>query len=151
MKQYGMVLRTDGKLAQVSVRQHSACAQCGKCDMSHESKDLTVSAVNIAGAAAGDMVRLEMAQRDVMAAGLIIYVLPLVVMFIGAAVGQALSGQAVAAGFGFGGLALTYAFIHWRLEPKLRADQRYNISITQVVDEREDFQNHGTEHEDGDN
>lgn len=138
MEQFGVVLHTEGKLAQVSFRQHSACAQCGKCDMSHESKDLTVSALNMAGAAAGDMVRLEMAQRDVMTAGLIIYILPLAAMFIGAAIGQTLWGQVAALGLGLVGMALTYAFIHWRLEPKISRDQRYQIRITQVVDERED-------------
>lgn len=146
MEQYGVVMRTDGKWAEVSTRQHSACAQCGKCNLAHESKDLTVSAVNQAGAAVGDTVLLTMAQRDVVSAGLIVYALPLGVMFLGALAGQALGGQATAALAGFGGLALSYAFIHWRLEPKLRTDQRYSIQITQVINEKGELDHYGSEH-----
>jgi sigma-E factor negative regulatory protein RseC len=139
MEQYGVVHRVDGKLAKVSIRQHSACAQCGKCNLAHESKDLMIDAVNQAGAHIGDTVLLQMGQRDVLSAGLIAYGLPLLLMFVGAVVGQSFFGQAGSALLGFSGLGLTYAFIHWYLEPKLKANQRYSICITEVIDEKGDF------------
>lgn len=145
MQEYGVVLRTNGKLADVSIRQHSACAKCGKCELSHESKELTVSAVNQVGASAGETVCLEMGHRDVVSAGLIVYGLPLVALFLGVAVGEALFDQLGAALLGFSALGLTFGLIHW-LEPRLKASQRYSILITQVVNEREVKLNHGTEH-----
>jgi len=137
MQEYGVVLRTNGKLADVSIRQQSACAKCGKCELAHESKDLTISAVNQAGAAAGQMVCLEMGHRDVVTAGLLVYGLPLLMLFLGVIVGQVWFDQLGAALTGFLTLGITYGLIHWRLEPKLRANQRYSIVITHVVNERE--------------
>lgn len=137
MQEYGVVLRTNGKLAEVGIRQQSACAKCGKCELAHESKDLTVSAVNQAGARTGETVCLEMGHRDVVTAGLLVYGLPLLTLFLGVIVGQLWFDQLGAALVGFLALGATYGLIHWRLEPKLKANQRYSIVITQVVNERE--------------
>ncbi len=137
MQEYGVVLRTNGKLADVSIRQQSACAKCGKCQLAHESKDLTISAVNQAGATAGQVVCLEMGHRDVVTAGLLVYGLPLLMLFLGVIIGQIWFGELGAAMTGFLALGITYGLIRWRLEPRLQANQRYSIVITHVINERE--------------
>ncbi|MGI6357418.1 MAG: SoxR reducing system RseC family protein [Bacillota bacterium] len=137
MQEIGLVVRTQGQLADVRLRQQSACAKCGKCELAHESKELTVSAVNQAGASAGQTVRMEMTHRDVVTAGLIVYGLPLLMLFLGVAVGQTLSSQLGAAMLGILAMAGTYGLIHWRLEPKMKTSQRFQIVITGIVDERE--------------
>lgn len=147
MDQYGVVLRTRGRIADVGIRQRSACAQCGQCELAHETKDLVISAINQAGAKKDDLVRLEMGQGNIVSASLIAYGLPLVALFLGVALGQLLFGQAGAALIGFLGLALAYGFIHWRLEPRLFANQRFHVLITAVVNEREVNSSHGTEYE----
>ncbi len=146
MQEIGLVVRTDGQLADVRMRQQSACAKCGKCELAHETKELTVSAVNQVGASAGQTVRMEMTHRDVVSAGLIVYGLPLLMLFLGVALGQVFRSQLGAALTGIAAMAITYWLIHWRLEPRMKTSQRFQIVITGIVDEREVNLANGTKH-----
>ncbi len=142
MKQQGRVIRTQGREADVCITQLSACAKCGKCNLSHESRDLVISAVNVAQAQPGDFVILEMAHTSVFLAALIAYGLPLLVMFLGAFLGQAIGGELLSAVLGFSGLGLGYILIRWVVDPRLKAQQNYEIKITTIIDPREVNLNH---------
>lgn len=151
MEQYGIIVRANGKQADVLVRQHSACASCGKCNMKHESKDLTVTALNLVNAQVGDRVVLEMPERNILSAGLLAYAMPLVSLFIGVLLGQLLFGsQTAAVLLGFGSMLGSYALLHLVLEPRFKASQQFSLSITDVIGTKEDHTDYGTEHEDTD-
>lgn len=135
MERCGVVVSTDGQVAEVLVRQHSACAACGKCNMAHESRELKVQAHNPIAARPGDKVRLAMPQRNVYQAGLIAYIMPLLLMFLGVAAGQIWAGQSGAVLGGLSGLLLAYFLIARYLEPRLQESKRFNIMITHLVDE----------------
>lgn len=138
MQQTGEVISSTAQSAQVRIVQNSACASCGKCSMGHESRSMVVSARNLVAARPGDRVILSMSEHAVLQAGLLVYALPLVALFIGAFTGQLFAGQAGALLGGFGALALSYLLLHYFLEPRLEQGSKFSIAIVQVIDEEEE-------------
>lgn len=136
-QQTGIVVATDSRVAQVRMIQHSACANCGKCSMSHEQRSLTVSAQNLVAAQPGDRVVLTMSQQAVLQAGLLAYTLPLIAMFLGAFLGQYYAGQIGSLVGGFGALAVSYFVLHRFLEPRLQRGSKFTINITKIIDYEE--------------
>ncbi len=148
MEQYGIVIRASGQQAEVMVRQHSACASCGKCNMKHESKELTVTALNSVHAQVGDRVVLEMSHQSILSAGLLAYAMPLAALFVGVVLGQFLfGGQTAAVLLGFGAMLGSYALLNLVFEPRFKANQQFSLNITDVIS-KEEYTNHGTEHKD---
>lgn len=90
MRQIVTVTRVleDG-FAEVAMRRESACSgECGSCGgCSAQAQTITVRARNALGAAAGDRVVVETAGRTVLSAALLVYLVPLVLFFVGWAVG----------------------------------------------------------------
>ncbi|NLY54843.1 MAG: SoxR reducing system RseC family protein [Firmicutes bacterium] len=136
MQKAGVVVSTSNSTAEVRIEQLSACAGCGKCHMAHESRSLLVSARNRAGALPGDRVLLTMPKSSVFQAGLLAYTLPLVAMFLGAFLGQAIAGQAGSLLGGFGLLGSSYWLLR-RLEPCLAGGSKFVLEITQIINEEE--------------
>lgn len=102
----GVVVVADGPLATVRVERRGACgtsgsAPCGdgcSCSLGGENKTLLVRAINRAAAHEGERVKLSMQSSQVLGMAALAYLLPLVLLFIGA-----LSGPVV-----FQALGLTF-------------------------------------------
>lgn len=136
-QQMGVVVASDAGTAQVRIVQHSACAHCGKCHMSHEQRSLIVSAQNLVAAQPGDRVVLSLSERAVLQAGLLAYALPLIAMFLGAFLGQYYGGQTGALVGGFGALVVSYVLLHYVLEPRLQRGPKFSLNITRIIDDEE--------------
>lgn len=136
-KQNGIVLASSSGEAQVRIVQHSACASCGKCSMAHEQRTRVVKAQNLIAAQPGDRVVLAMSQQAVLRAGLLAYTLPLLVMFIGAFLGQYLAGQIGSVVGGFAALALSYLTLNRIMEPRIQRSSQFTITITEIIDNEE--------------
>ena len=84
MLQTGIVqaLQCDGR-ATIEIARSTACgencASCGLCS----NKTILVSAVNDVGAAVGDTVEIDMADRKVLGAAFLVYIVPLIVLIAG--------------------------------------------------------------------
>ncbi|MDR3207720.1 MAG: SoxR reducing system RseC family protein, partial [Oscillospiraceae bacterium] len=79
-----------GGLAAVEVRRTSACGEaCGACGLCGEAPPMRVTARNLLGAAAGDLVTLSTDGRRVLGLASVVYLLPLLFFFAGYAVGVA--------------------------------------------------------------
>ncbi|MEW6308683.1 MAG: SoxR reducing system RseC family protein [Bacillota bacterium] len=88
VREPGLVVRVDGREATVVVRRRSACSSCGKCIGSlHPPQDLTVVALNRAGARQGEHVVIELQDIGVVKAAALVYALPLVAATAAFAVG----------------------------------------------------------------
>ena len=138
MQQTAQVIRivSNGR-AEVKVHRASACASahnCGSCDhcsfMEH-APEVIVEAENICGAQAGDTVTVESATSNVLGAAVLVYIVPLVLFFVGYFGGMALSPTESAAilmgGVGFAvGLLLAVAFDRYR---KRRPTQFRIVSV----------------------
>ncbi|MTI61824.1 MAG: SoxR reducing system RseC family protein [Firmicutes bacterium] len=91
MEEIATVIKTKDDKAEVKIVRHSACSKCKKkCSLaeSHEQDELIVEVKNDVGVKKGDRVVLEMEERNVLFASLIVYLLPLVAMIIGYFVGN---------------------------------------------------------------
>ncbi|MCD7947474.1 MAG: SoxR reducing system RseC family protein [Oscillospiraceae bacterium] len=103
-------LLADGR-AEISVKRQSACghdcAKCGGgCAELTVMPTVTVTAENPVRAAVGDSVSVESTTRAVLGAAAVVYLLPLVLFFVGYFIAYALeAGGGVSAAFGVIGFA----------------------------------------------
>jgi positive regulator of sigma E activity len=133
MRQFGEVIATKDREAQVRVVQHSACANCDhRCGLAYEMKDIQVSARNDIGATPGESVVLEMCHTVVLRAALWAYVFPLVFLFTGVVAGVMVwESELTGLLLGVGMLVLSYLVIRHVVEPRLKQRERYQLVIVQ--------------------
>lgn len=111
MTQQGIIRKLlPGDLAEIEVTRQSACghdcASCGGCG-GHETQTLQVTARNQAQAKVGDRVLVEGQTGRVLGMAVLVYVLPLILFFIGYAIPGAMAlGSAVRAIGGGAGFVL---------------------------------------------
>lgn len=84
MVQQGFVMEiVDKTTAKIKITRHSACASCGKCATTSESKDIIVEVDNTLGARVGDKVEVNMETINVLKAAMIVYLIPLTFLLMG--------------------------------------------------------------------
>jgi sigma-E factor negative regulatory protein RseC len=89
-----------GQLAVVRCARSSLCEHCpssAACHIGDDDRVRTVEALNPLDAAVGDRVRVAVSTRSFLQSGFIVYIVPLIAMVIGAALGQ-LTGERLATG-----------------------------------------------------
>lgn len=136
MRQFGEVVAVHGDMAKVKVVQHSACSGCHqKCGMAHEMKEISVDARNLIAAEVGDKVLLELHHRQVLNAALMVYILPLLFLFIGVGIGTYyLDTELQALVVGLLGLGGSFLALKYVVEPRLRRGQRFSLAIVSFSD-----------------
>ena len=90
----GIVLRTDSEAAWVKTIRSSACEGCtakGSCHTMGGGNEMEVKALNIAGARAGDRIVLSFETASLLKATFFIYVFPIILLIVGAVLGQMLA------------------------------------------------------------
>lgn len=86
-------IRDDGTALVVHIRESACSGDCHKCSGCGAAKEAVVfSADNPIGAGPGDLVRVESASRPVLQAAMVLYVIPLVLFFLGYYAGTLLGG-----------------------------------------------------------
>lgn len=119
MQQYGIVCRVlDGNMAEVEIMRHPACSGCGACSHGKGGPRQTVRAYNAAGAGVGQTVIIEGETRAVLWAAFVVYMVPILMMLAGFALGPSVSrllgtvgGEAFNALLGFIFLALGFGIV----------------------------------------
>ena len=113
MEEKGIVVSRDGVMAKVRIERSESCEGCHGCLMSDSAKYMLAEVENRAGASLGDEVRISTAGATPLKATLLLFGIPLVLLFAGYAAGSALAGTlgraASAEAFGIGGAALSFA------------------------------------------
>ena len=90
----GIVLRTDSDAAWVKTVRSSACEGCtakGSCHSMGGGNEMEVKALNTAGAGAADRIVLSFETASLLKATFLIYVFPIILLIVGAAIGQLLA------------------------------------------------------------
>ncbi|MBR5156399.1 MAG: SoxR reducing system RseC family protein [Clostridia bacterium] len=83
MTQTGRVVSVSGSLARVEVRRASACGEnCAMCKGGCMPTKHIATVKNAAGAKAGDMVRIDTSDKDVLKSALLVYFLPVLILFV---------------------------------------------------------------------
>lgn len=106
MTEVAKVVKVKGKRAFVLIEQTAKCEGCKMCSF-NRNKQLIVPIENTLDAAVGDSVELLMPERAPVGASFIMYVVPLVLMLIGALLGSLINLYAQI-GMAFGFLALGF-------------------------------------------
>ena len=87
MTERGVVVKVKGKRATVRFDRRSACDSCHMCAVTRDGMKVEVVIENTLNANVGDFVEVEMAQKFVLTAAVIVYLLPLVLIAIGVGIG----------------------------------------------------------------
>ncbi|MEG2058027.1 MAG: SoxR reducing system RseC family protein [Romboutsia sp.] len=122
------------------MQRHSACAACGKCVTSSETKDIVVEVDNAIGAEIGDHVEVNMDGVNVLKATAIAYLIPLVALLVGTiATYSILKSVGITSNIeeisGLVGIALTL-FSFWILKKndnKFRDSKEYIPVVTKIL------------------
>lgn len=126
----------DGTATVIHVRESACSGDCHKCAGCGAAKEAVVfTADNPIGARVGDLVRVESETAPVLKAAAVLYVLPLVLFFLGYYLGNALGG-----GLGFA-LGVAIVVLYDR-KVAARAAPRYTITAFVEAMKREE-DNHG--------
>jgi sigma-E factor negative regulatory protein RseC len=87
----GIVTKTDSSGAWVKTVKSSACEGCsarGSCHSLGSSNDMEVKAINEVGAKVGDRIVLSLETSSLLKASFLLYVFPILLLIIGALIGQ---------------------------------------------------------------
>lgn len=130
MLQNGIVKKRNINTAEVEIQRGSACgescASCGLCP----GQTTVVKAVNDTNAAEGDTVILDLANKKVLGAAFLVYIVPLILLFIGYFIGYAIfKSELGGIGIGFGMMAVAFLVIIL-LDRRLKA--KYTPRIVRV-------------------
>jgi len=123
--------------AEVQVRRASACGHdcksCGGCGPDTMTQ-VTAIAENEIGARPGDTVRLESESRKVLGLAAALYLLPIVLLFVGyfIASGSLGLGEGASLMIGLGFMAAGFA-VNWLVDRRLRTKQQVRFRIVEVL------------------
>jgi len=87
----GIVVRTDSRGAWVKTNKSGSCEGCsarGSCHSLSDRGEMEVKAINEAGAKVGDRIVMSFDSASLLKATFLLYVFPILLLIIGAAIGQ---------------------------------------------------------------
>ena len=142
MEEIGVVTKTEGINAWVTVTRKSACEHCtaGTCDISGET--VSLEAINEAGAVVGQRVRVQFKALAYVKGSLLFYGLPALSLIIGAVVGreflaalfEGANPDAVAAISAFALFALSFLLVRVIVR-RAEKSVRYQPVVDKILDD----------------
>lgn len=106
----------DGTATVIHIRQSACSGECHKCSGCGAAQEsLLLTARNPIGAQPGDLVLIEAQTGPVLAAAAVLYLLPLVLFFLGYLAGQLLWGMGAVAACAAFALGIAVAVLYDRL------------------------------------
>ncbi len=94
VEEEGIIKRVQGQKALVVTRRSEACKSCeahGACHMLGGDKEVEILADNLVQANEGDRVLISLESRPLLMATFMIYILPIILLMVGAFVGKAMA------------------------------------------------------------
>lgn len=139
MERTGVIVSELDGLSKVKLLRHTACGNCGACQLGDDQKDIHLMAQNPVKACIGDMVEVSMPANGVLTAAFIMYVIPLIGLFLGMILGTFIFKDLEwAAGlFGLATMALSFVIIKMN-ERKITSSTQYTAVIQSVVQKNHD-------------
>lgn len=141
MRREGKITGVEGDNATVVLMKHSACGDCGACQMGHENMNIKIEALNTASAKVGDKVLVDMDSPDVLFAAFIAYGIPLIMLIIGIAgsaflfnkLGMTNNLELYSLIIGVVLLTATYVVIK-KQDNKFKESKKYLSIITEIIE-----------------
>jgi sigma-E factor negative regulatory protein RseC len=141
MKQTGVVVALEGDKAKIKMQRHTACGDCGACQVSKSQLEVLLEAENHVGAKTGDFVEVNMETLDFLSATVIVYLYPLIAMMVGIFAGyygilalgfEHRTAEGIGAVIGILGAASTYMIIRMN-EKKIKGMKKYRPAISSII------------------
>lgn len=123
--------------AEVQVRRPSACGHdcksCGGCGPDTMTQ-VTATAENEPGARPGDTVRIESESHKVLGLAAVLYLLPIVLLFVGYFIASGPMGRGEGASLAIGlGFMIVGFVVNWLVDRRLRAKRAVRFRIVEVL------------------
>lgn len=134
-EQEGVVLEVKGNMAKVKTSRHNDCENCGACP---GNSAMVLEARNPLGAKPGQRVAVEVQEVDMLKAAFIVYVLPLIAIFLGAVGGGLLADKLgyevlwFQVGGGLAAFILSVWYIKY-FDYSARSDMKMQPVITRIL------------------
>ncbi len=116
------------------LQRTDACGDCHACDVGDNKKDMILTAYNECSASIGDIVEIELSTKAMMTATVIMYVVPLITMFIGFLLGSQISDIV---GFGLGILFLGITYLSISMFNSKIDKNKYTATAKRIVEHTE--------------
>lgn len=154
MNQFGEVIKVEDNMAEIRVKKHSSCKNCGCCGLltEMEGQEVTLEVENPIGARVGQIVRVTAEAQRVILASLVVYVVPVIALVIAMYITQQVvinmgygeSAEIAGIGGGLGAMLLVFGIIRL-LDKKISDTREFKPVITEVVPEElwEEFMQEG--------
>ena len=124
-----------GNIVRVEIEAKGACHNCGSRNVCLPFGDrrMVTEAINEKGARLGDLVRLEMEPKSTLGAAFLLYVFPVVALFLGYALGASV-GEKETYGILTGIAALAMSFLLLKaLNPILAKGRRFKPVVVEIL------------------
>ncbi len=113
MQEKGVVIESTGGKAKVRIERTESCEGCHGCLYKEDGHFMVADVVDRVGTAPGDLVRIETSTPSPVSASLLVFGVPLVLLFAGygagAALAPAVGAPQASQGIGIAGAALFFA------------------------------------------
>ncbi|HHY77073.1 MAG TPA: SoxR reducing system RseC family protein [Clostridiales bacterium] len=83
MKEVGKIIEINGGMAKILIVRHTACGNCGACQVGRENLNMILTTENTVGGKPGDLVEIELKTENFLYASFIMYGIPLIGLIIG--------------------------------------------------------------------
>ena len=133
MKKIGVVEHLFGEFADVAVMRETACGEnCASCKGGCVPSGTIVRARNKAGAMEGETVVVEMENKRVLKAAFVVYIIPIILLIVGYALGHSIF-QTEPAGIMTGIILMALGLLLVQRWGKSKAGE-YDLVITKIID-----------------
>lgn len=138
MQEVAQVTEIKGNKAKVEFARSAACEKCGICYLA-ESGKMILEVRNLAQAKPGDKVVVELASPAVLKASFIVYIIPVIFLIVGYALGSWLASFWVRANSQTVGIIFAFMFLGLSLwvvnviDRQARKSREFEPAIVKVV------------------
>ncbi|MBE5780747.1 MAG: hypothetical protein E7328_02855 [Clostridiales bacterium] len=141
MKEIGTVQSISANMATVVFDRHEACGSCRACTPLEGEKQMVAKLKNPVGAKVGDRVAVELKGKSMLSATAIAYGVPLIMLIIGAVVGDGLNrshhiGEAASALVAIGFALMGYGILKL-LNPLFAKKGEFSPVICDIIESEE--------------
>lgn len=131
----GVVIEVNGEMAKVKSSRHGDCKNCGACPGDNAT---VLDVQNPIGAKPGQRVIFEMKEVNMLKAAFVVYIMPLVAIFVGAVIGNWVGSKLERPVLAFqivgGVIAFFIAVINVKIFDKsARTDKKMIPTITRII------------------
>ena len=140
MKQYGFVVSISSDSVVIEVVRSSACGdKCGSCGGNCEKKVIKAEVKNRLDAKVGDYIEIEVADKSILKAAMLVYIMPLVLLFVGIWIGYVVGNSlenineeltAIVMGIIF--MAISMLFLK-KIDNVIKKNGKYQLYMSRVL------------------